>query len=84
MERSNNKFDWIDKAKKHKLGNVLALVFDGLRPLGPLGAQLLWVLQPTASLFGWHKTIGELAETLEEPDGIEQLQQRLHEETTEH
>jgi hypothetical protein len=81
MERSNSKFDWVDKAKKHGFGNILSLVLDGLKPLGPLGAQLLWILQPASGLFGWRKAIGELAETLEEPDGIDQLQQRLHEET---
>jgi hypothetical protein len=41
---------------------------EGLRPLFPVAAQLLWVAQPTFSLFGEAEAIGALAGLLEEPD----------------
>ncbi|MFW5771711.1 MAG: hypothetical protein ACOCZH_00205 [Phototrophicaceae bacterium] len=63
--------------KSRRLSGALNLVLDGLAPLGPVGAQLLYVLQPLAGVFGWRAAVGQLARTLEEPDGIARLRRQL-------
>lgn len=77
-DRPDDGLNWIDQARQRGLGGVLGLAFDVLEPLGPLAAQLLWVAQPAASLFGWRQTVGGLARALEEPGGLDHLRQRLH------
>jgi hypothetical protein len=69
--------DWIAQAESRGLGGVLNAILDVLAPLGPLGAQLLYIVQPAARMIGWNKAVGDIAELLEEPDGVERLRQRL-------
>jgi len=40
-------FEWIQRARANGWAAPLRLTLDALEPFGPLGAQLLWVLQPT-------------------------------------
>lgn len=70
--------DWIQAVKTRGLGRALSVLLDALEPLGPLGAQILWVAQPVSGLFGASKAVGELADALEQPGGIEDLRRRLH------
>ena len=77
MMQSDEKMDWIIRAKNRGFDGALTLLLDALAPLGPLGAQILWVMQPLSGWFGWDDAIGGLAEALEAPDGIERLRQRL-------
>lgn len=72
---------WIDQIKTRKLDHVLHLVLDILEPLGPLGAQVLYVLQPVSGLAGFSDMVGDIARALEEPDGIEQLRQQLEQDS---
>jgi hypothetical protein len=81
-DRPDDGLNWIDQARQRGLGGALGLALDVLQPLGPLAAQLLWVAQPAASLFGWRQTVGGLARALEEPGGLDQLRQRLHSDST--
>lgn len=60
----------------------VVMLLDAIEPLGPLAAQLLWVTQPAAGLFGAHDTLGEIARALEEPDGVAQFRQQLRDDTT--
>jgi hypothetical protein len=46
-------------------------------PLGPLGAQLLWVAQPTLGLFMSRDRITSVARLLEQPDGLTWLREQL-------
>jgi hypothetical protein len=71
--------EWVQQAKVRGLGNALGIALDVLEPLGPLGAQLLWVSQPVLSLLVSRATLNHLAQALEEPGGIEQLKQQLEE-----
>lgn len=71
--------DWIAKLKTRGLGGALHVALDVLEPLGPLGAQILWVVQPASGIFGVRETLRELAETLEEPDGVARLRRLLDE-----
>lgn len=59
-------------------GDALSTALDVLEPLGPLGAQVLWVAQPAARLVGgWGDLLGALAQALEAPGGVERLRQAL-------
>ncbi len=76
----NSKHPWIAQAKARGHGNMLSLALDALEPLGPLGAQVLWILQPTAGLFGGsgvRTAMAELAHALEERGGLEGLRAEL-------
>ncbi len=69
---------WIDEIRARGWGDALSTALDVLEPLGPLGAQLLWVAQPAARLFGGFGVgMSALAQVLEEPGGIERLRQAL-------
>jgi hypothetical protein len=72
--------DWIQHVKARGLGEALSTALDVLEPLGPLGAQALWVAQPVLGLFVAHETLDHLAEALEQPGGVERLRQMLEEE----
>jgi hypothetical protein len=78
MDEPVDKYQWIDRAKQRGLGGALNIMFDALEPIGPLGAQILWVIQPVSGLFGWRGAIGALAESLEDPDGVEMMRRRLN------
>ena len=69
---------WIDVARRRGLTGALDLVFDVLEPVGPLGAQMLYVVQPMAGVFGWRQAVGEIAIALEEPGGVAALRRQLH------
>lgn len=69
--------NWIEQAKVRGLAQPLRIMLDVLEPLGPLGAQLLWVAQPVAGLVGGREMLGELAEALEKPGGVDHLRHLL-------
>lgn len=51
------------------LGGLADGLEHGLKPLGPLAAQLLWFSQPGFALFGQYESIGGLADLLEDLPG---------------
>jgi hypothetical protein len=59
------------------LEGIAGALLDALDPLAPLGAQVLYLAQPTLALFGSRQTAGELAEILEQPGGLEWLRQTM-------
>jgi len=69
---------WIDAARSRGLTGALDLMFDVLEPVGPLGAQVLYVVQPLAGIFGWRQAVGDIATALEEPGGVDGLRRTLH------
>ncbi len=69
--------EWIEQIRARGWGAAFSTVLDVLEPLGPLGAQLLWIAQPAARLIGGWELVGGLAQALEEPGGIDRLRQRL-------
>lgn len=71
--------DWIEQVKRRGLVTPVRVLLDIVEPLGPLGAQILWVAQPVSGLFGASSVVGQLAKTLEEPGGIDHLRHRLDE-----
>ena len=78
-----DKSDWIDRAKQRGYGPAIRILLDAIEPLAPLLAQGLWVAQPLAGLWGQSGALQQLAETLENPEGVSQLRQRLTDDTQE-
>jgi hypothetical protein len=68
---------WIEAARARGLTGVLVTALDALEPLGPLGAQLVYAAQPVLGLWLPREALGEVAEALETPDGIERLREHL-------
>jgi hypothetical protein len=71
--------EWAQQIQARGLGHALSVALDVLEPLGPLGAQLLWVAQPLLGVFIKPETLTSMAETLEAPDRLEALRQYLEE-----
>lgn len=72
---------WIQQVRQRGLTAPLSTALDVLEPLGPLGAQLLWIAQPVSGLWGARDLLGGLAEILEQPGGVDRLRQRLDEDS---
>jgi hypothetical protein len=68
---------WVQQIHSRGLNHALGLALDVLEPLGPLGAQLLWVAQPV--LGRNREMLNDLAEMLETPGGVGQLREWLEE-----
>lgn len=79
---NDNTPDWVKQVQARGLGDALRLVLDALEPIGPLGAQVLWVAQPLAGVFGWRDVVGNLAETLEDPQQLAAVRHLLDDEAT--
>ena len=52
-------------------------ILDVVEPVAPLISQLLWVFQPISNLIGARDIVGELAEVLDKPGGIDHLRKQL-------
>jgi hypothetical protein len=59
---------WQSRADQAGLAGVAEALREGLRPLAPLAAQVLWVAQPSFALFGEADAISALADLLEHPE----------------
>jgi len=70
-------FEWIQRARANGWAAPLRLTLDALEPFGPLGAQLLWVLQPTLGGLLAPDALRDLAQTLEQPGGVDILRRQL-------
>lgn len=77
-----NEHEWIEQVRIRNLNGILGIALDIIEPLGPLGAQLLWIAQPVMGLLGAHNLVGEIARMVETPEGIAQLRQMLDEDVT--
>lgn len=80
MKPKPSPHDWIAYAKAQGWGGAVTLALDALEPLGPLGAQLLWVTQPVLGLAINRDVVADLAQMLETPGGIEALRRQLDDE----
>ncbi len=72
--------EWITQVKVRGLAGAVGVALDALEPLGPLGAQLLWVAQPVLGVFGGESArnaANEIAEALETPEGIAHIREQL-------
>ena len=69
--------DPIDKIKRLGGAPFAAILLDVVQPIAPVLAQGLYAAQPLAGLWNGANALGELAQLLEAPDGIEELRRRL-------
>jgi hypothetical protein len=76
----NKQPGWLEAAKAHGWSDIARAGLDALAPLGPLGAQLVWVSQPVLGLFVRRDRLASLAEALETPEGLAALRRRLDDE----
>ena len=72
---------WSSKLRGSGLGSLAGVLLDVLEPLGPLGAQLLWMAQPALSLVTStsREDVNGLAQLLEDSAGIAWLRSELGE-----
>lgn len=70
---------WVEGLKARGFGPTARTALDALGVLGPLAAQALYAGQPLLRLFPGALPLEELAETLEQPDGMARLRQWLDE-----
>jgi hypothetical protein len=59
------------------LDGLVGALLEAVEPLGPLGAQVLWVAQPTLGLWVPREEIATLAQRLEAPGGVAWLREQL-------
>jgi hypothetical protein len=77
-----DEYEWLREIRARGWGDALSTALDLLEPLGPLGAQVLWVAQPAARLVGGGgEMLGALAQALEQPGGVERLRRALDDDT---
>ena len=80
MEKTSNVTRWIAAAKARGQAPFLLTLLDAIGPIAPLLASGLLVAQP---LLPWSGALRELADLLEEPEGVELLRRSLAEEPME-
>ena len=68
---------WIQQIKARGLAGWLAASLEVFEPLAPLGAQMMWVLQPALGLVVGHERVASVARWLEEPGEFELVRQWL-------
>jgi hypothetical protein len=73
----NDEYSWLQHIKARGLENILSAALDVLEPLGPLGAQAVWLLQPALGIFVSRTALDNIARALEEPDTLERLRSHL-------
>lgn len=83
MDKQSHTSDWAQKARDNGHDQWLLILLDAIEPIAPIVAQGLWVAQPLAGLWGKSTALQHLAQTLETPDGVDQLRQQLSDGTGE-
>ncbi len=75
---------WAKRLEASGLGSVLGALLRALRPLAPLGAGALWIMQPALGLFVDRDDVASWAQRLEDPDALARLSARLAGEEPDH
>lgn len=68
---------WAGRLRAARLTGLVGALLDAAEPLGPLGANLLWIAQPTLGLFVPREEVASLARLLEKPGGVAWLRAQL-------
>ncbi len=68
---------WTERLRAVHLDGIVGALLDAGEPLGPLGAQLLYVAQPALGLLLPRDDIKSLAQILERPGGVAWLREQL-------
>jgi hypothetical protein len=68
---------WSGRLQASGLRGLVGVLLEAAEPLGPLGAQVLWVAQPALGVLLPRDEIASLARLLDEPGGMAWLRGRL-------
>ena len=68
---------WLIRVQRWGLNGLLAALLDAAAPLAPIAGQALYVAQPTLGLFVSRQSITDLAQWLDRPEGLADLQRAL-------
>ena len=84
VEHSPDSDPWVQRLARWSrhlhaahLDGLVGALLEAAEPLGPLGAQGLWVAQPTLGLWVPREEITALAQRLEKPGGVAWLREQL-------
>ncbi|MDE2774313.1 MAG: hypothetical protein OXI77_00100 [Chloroflexota bacterium] len=83
MKHQSEIAGWIKHAKRRGGAPLLLTLLEAMEPLAPALAQGLFVAQPLANLWRGGDALRELADLLEEPDGLRELRRQLADDGTE-
>ncbi len=68
---------WAGRLRALRLDGAAGVLLDVAEPLGPIGAQLLWVAQPALSWVAPRDEIAALARLIEAPGGVAWMREQL-------
>lgn len=68
---------WSKRLHTARLDGLVGVLLDVTEPLSPLGAQILWIAQPTLGLLVPREEIATLARLLEKPEGMAWVREQL-------
>jgi hypothetical protein len=71
---------WAHRLRMARLDGLVGTLLEAAEPLSPLGAQALWIAQPTLGLFVPREDVASLARLLEDPGGLAWLRTHLTDE----
>ena len=83
MDGQSDVSRWIAAAKARGEAPFLLTLLEAIKPIAPVLANGLLVAEPLAVLWGGGGALRELADLLEEPEGLEALRRSLAEEPME-
>ena len=69
----------VRRVRQWGIDGLVSVLLDGLRPFSFIGGQLLWLVQPAASLLVDRQRVADLANLMEKPEALELLRSRLEE-----
>jgi hypothetical protein len=80
IDMHQDELAWLRDWQGRAAGDWLETALDTFAPFAPLGAQLLWVVQP--GVRGWlsSEKLAALARALETPEGVAKVREYLRSE----
>ncbi len=68
---------WSARLRALRLDGVAGALLDAAEPLGPVGAQALWIAQPALAWLAPRDEVAALARVLEAPGGVAWLREQI-------
>lgn len=68
---------WSVRLRALRLDGVAGALLDAAEPLGPVGAQALWIAQPALAWLAPRDEVAALARVLEAPGGVAWLREQI-------
>ncbi len=68
---------WAARLRALRLDGAAGVLLDVAEPLGPIGAQLLWVVQPALAWVAPRDEVAALARLIDAPGGVAWMREQL-------